>query len=105
MKGFVSPLARRKRPGYSEAVEKIERIVRTTLTLEDDTTVSLAELACREVGCPDIETVIAILVRDHDPVTIRIQAAVPDILEAELVARLLELNIGRLHVDAKARQA
>lgn len=35
--------------------------MRTTLSLPEDTTVTVSQLSCREPGCPPLETVIAIL--------------------------------------------
>jgi hypothetical protein len=100
MKGFISPLTRRNRPGYREAVERIETIVRATLALPDDIVVSMAELACREPECPDTETVIAILPAGRDPVTVRILAAIPQVAEADLIHALLSLDRDQLQAMA-----
>ncbi|MBC3191844.1 hypothetical protein H7X46_12300 [Pseudonocardia sp. C8] len=36
-------------------------LVRTTLELPDEAAVTVSQLACREPGCPPVETVIAVL--------------------------------------------
>lgn len=54
---------------------EIKGWVREVMELPEDTPVTVAELACRDEGCPDIETVIGVLepgtpvrtVRVHEP--------------------------------------
>lgn len=88
MTGFVNPLARKRRPGYSEAIDRIKATVRTVLDLPDDVVVSVTELACREPGCPDIETVVAILSAGRKPLTVRFHKSIPDITDGDLNAAL-----------------
>lgn len=100
MKRFVNPLARRQKPGYPAAIARITAIVRDTLALPEDMTVSISELVCHEPNCPDIETVIAILSADSDPLTIRFPTAIPDLTEAELTPVLQLLDPSRLRTKA-----
>ena len=44
-----------------ERVRQIKAALRAALSLPDDTTVTVTELACLEEGCPPIETVVALL--------------------------------------------
>ena len=49
-----------RRPNL-ERVRRIKTALREALSLSDDTTVTVAELACLEEGCAPIETVIGLL--------------------------------------------
>jgi hypothetical protein len=60
MKRFVNPFARRS-PSDSSHTARIKDWVRAQLRLSADTVVSVNEVACRDAGCPDLETVIGIL--------------------------------------------
>lgn len=44
-----------------EQADRIKTWTREALQLNDETTVMITELECREPGCPPIETVIAVL--------------------------------------------
>lgn len=60
MMGFVNPLARKK-PSDTSHTARIKGWLRMQLRLAEDVVVSVNELACRDAGCPDVETVIGIL--------------------------------------------
>jgi hypothetical protein len=92
MTGFFNPLARKPRPGYREAVDRIKAETRSCLELSDDVTVSVTELNCREPGCPDTETIIAILSAGQNPRIARIHKAIPEVEMAELAAALSALS-------------
>jgi hypothetical protein len=47
-------------PRYSERASEIKAQVATELGLDEEATVMVSELACKEEGCPPIETVIAV---------------------------------------------
>ena len=69
--------------------------VRTTLNLPDDVAVTVQELACREPGCPPVETVIAVLAAV--PRRWKVHRPLADV-DDELVTRLLTDNPeGGLH--------
>jgi hypothetical protein len=84
MSGFVNPLARRQKPGYPEAIARIKLMTRQCLNLPEDVVVSVTELACRDPGCPDIETVVAILRAEAKPQTVRFHKPIPDVEFADL---------------------
>ncbi|NDV89269.1 nitrate reductase [Aurantimonas aggregata] len=86
MSGFVNPLARKQKPGYPEAVAALKAETRRLLDLSDDVTVSVTELTCRDLGCPDIETVIGILVAGTAPRIAKIHKTVPEVTPADLAA-------------------
>ena len=50
-----------------ERIRQIKEALRATLSLPDDTTVTVTELACLEEGCAPIETVVALLRPDAPP--------------------------------------
>jgi len=47
-------------------------------------TVSVTELSCREPGCPDVETVVAILSEREKPCVARFHKSIPDVTAEEL---------------------
>ena len=49
-----------RRPNI-ERVRRIKQALREALSLSDDMTVTVAELACLEEGCAPVETVIGLL--------------------------------------------
>ena len=55
-----------RRPN-GERVRHIKEALREALSLPDDTTVTVTELACLEEGCAPIETVVALLRPDAPP--------------------------------------
>ena len=71
MKGFVNPFAR-KNPSDVSHTARIKDWVRTQLRLPEDVVVSVNEVACRDAGCPDIETVIGILQAGRPVQTLRV---------------------------------
>ena len=91
MSAFVNPLARNRRPGYPEAIDRIKAATRGLLKLSDDTVVSVTELTCRDPGCPDIETVVAILIAGKTPRTFRFHKSIPAVEPAELAAAFREV--------------
>ncbi|MEH6719432.1 MAG: nitrate reductase [Aurantimonas endophytica] len=86
MSGFVNPLARKQNPGYPQAVAALKAETRRLLGLPDDVTVSVTELACRDLGCPDIETVIGILVAGAGPRIGKVHKTIPEVTPADLAA-------------------
>ena len=89
MARFANPLARKTNRLQAKSAE-IKGWVREALGLDPDTPVTVAELACRDEGCPDIETVIGILepkkpirtARVHSPMADVTEKAVSDALSA-----------------------
>jgi len=73
MARFANPLAPAKNRLQAKSAQ-IKGWVREALDLDHDTPVTVAELACRDEGCPDIETVIGILEPGKPVRTARIHA-------------------------------
>ena len=75
---FGNHLSRRRRPGVSAQTEALKEAARATLDLDETVMVSVSELACHEPGCPDVETVIAVLVQGAPPRLARIHKPLKD---------------------------
>ncbi len=81
---FHNPLAPKRNRLQAKSAE-IKDWVREVMKLPDDITMTVAELACREEGCPDIETVIGILEPGKAITTIRIHAQMADVKRVDVV--------------------
>lgn len=82
---MLNPLARRPRTGYREAIDRIKRVARTSLALPEDAGVSVSELSCREPGCPDTETVVAILRAGEAPQVYRFHKPIVEVEDSDLL--------------------
>ena len=81
------PMGRRvQKAGYPQAVQQLKQETRKLLGLSNDVAISVTELSCREPGCPDVETVVAILREREKPILARIHKSIPDITPDELEA-------------------
>ena len=60
----------RTKPDGSAA--RIKDLVRARLGIGEETTLMVSELHCHEDGCPDVETVIAVMNADRDKMTWKI---------------------------------
>ncbi len=49
------------RPAATGAAARVKGWVRDARDLDDDAVVMVSELRCHEAGCPDVETVIAVM--------------------------------------------
>jgi hypothetical protein len=83
---FVNSLSRKPKPGYPDAVARLKAEARALLHLPGDVVVAVTELACREPGCPDIETVVAVLKAGEKPRTARIHKPIPAVTAEDLAA-------------------
>ncbi|MGY3487972.1 hypothetical protein ACVW1C_005855 [Bradyrhizobium sp. USDA 4011] len=89
MPKIALPMGRRvQRIGYPQAVQELKLQTQKLLGLSDDVTVSVSELTCREPGCPDVETLVAILRDGEKPMIARIHKSIPDITLDELKTAL-----------------
>lgn len=87
MQKIALPMGRRiQKTGYPQAVQQLKLQMRKLLGLSDDVTISVSELTCREPGCPDVETVVAILRGGEKPIVARIHKSIPDVTVDELKA-------------------
>lgn len=89
MSGFVNPLA----PKFTRLKAKSAEIkgwVREILVLPDETPITVSELACRDEGCPDIETVVGILEPGKPITTIRVHCAMSEVTKEHLTEAAAE---------------
>ena len=87
MTKIAFPAMRRKqREGYPQAVQELKLQTQRLLGLSDDVVISVTELSCREPGCPDVETVVAVLKEREKPMLARIHKSIPDVTGDELKA-------------------
>ena len=85
MTKFDNPLA----PKFGRLMNhsaQIKAWVREARDLPEDTPITVAELACRDEGCPDIETVIGILEVDKPIVTLRLHAKMTELSRDDVLA-------------------
>jgi hypothetical protein len=87
MPKIASPLGRRtQRTGYPQAIQALKLQTQALFGLSDEVTISVSELTCRDPGCPDVETVVAILRNGEKPVIARIHKSILDVTPDELMA-------------------
>jgi len=77
---FFNPLAPKPRVDTGA----IKGWTRAALALADDVPVSVSQAACREAGCPDVETVIGIMRPGFNFTTYRIPMPVAEVTEADV---------------------
>ena len=65
-----------------ERVRHIKNALREAMSLSDDATISVTELACLEQGCAPVETVFALLRRDAPPLQHKLHKST-DAVDAE----------------------
>lgn len=84
MTRFTNPLA----PRFGRLKAKSSEIktwTRDVMNLPEDTPITVAELACRDEGCPDIETVIGVLEPGKPIVTLRVHTRMVEVTRARVV--------------------
>jgi hypothetical protein len=75
--------SRRPRPD-AEAVSRLKGWVADLMTLGDKDHIAVAELACHEPGCPDLETVVTVTLADRRRFVLRFPCDVAGVTEAEV---------------------
>ncbi|MGL4237787.1 hypothetical protein [Tabrizicola sp.] len=75
--------SRRPRPD-AEAVARLKTWVTSLMTLGDKDHIAVAELACHEPGCPDLETVVTVTLADRRRFVLRFPSAVGEVTEAQV---------------------
>ena len=78
--------ARKAGQENAEATTRLKSETRRLLHLDDEVIVSVNELSCPEFGCPDIETIVAVLIAGERPRVARIGKRVLDVTTADLTA-------------------
>lgn len=76
-------LGQRKPEGQTR---RIKDLVRRHFGLSEDTVLMVSKLRCHEDGCPDVETVIAVLETGTSPRTLKIAKGMTEILPADIHA-------------------
>lgn len=90
------PMGRRaQKGGYPQAVQELKQQTRSLLGLTDDVTVSVSELTCRDPGCPDVETVVAVLREGQKPAIARIHKSILEVRLDDLKAALKDFLLPR----------
>jgi len=77
-------LFKRKPPADPVVTERLKACVAALMDLSDKDTIMLAELACHDPGCPDLETVITVIRTDRRRFELRFPAAMMNVTEADL---------------------
>lgn len=82
---FVNPFARKSKIGYPESVARLKEEARRHLDLTEEVTISVTELNCSDEGCPDTETVVAVLISGEKPRLARVHKPIPEVTLQDLV--------------------
>jgi hypothetical protein len=68
-----------------EKVGQIKNFLKTALSISDNSTISVTQLACLEKGCPPIETVVALLQPGSNPLLHKLHKSVDEIQASDLI--------------------
>lgn len=82
MNRLANPFAPRR--ALPEKTRQIKAWVREFHRLDDAVIVSITELACREEGCPDVETVIGIMRPGEKIETIRVHKPIAEVVRDDI---------------------
>ncbi len=85
MTDFINPLGRQRPTGFSEHVSKIKSWTRTALKLDEDTVVSVNELACYAPDCPPKQVVVLILREKLPPQKFSVHKALLETSEDDIL--------------------
>ena len=75
--------SRRPRPD-KQAVARLKGWITDLMSLSDRDHIAIAELACHEPGCPDLETVVTVTLADRRRFVLRFPSAVAEVTESDL---------------------
>ena len=75
--------SRRPRPD-AEAVARLKAWIADLMSLGDKDHIAIAELACHEPGCPDLETVVTVTLADRRRFVLRFPSAVAAVTRADV---------------------
>ncbi|MEE2932996.1 MAG: nitrate reductase [Pseudomonadota bacterium] len=59
--------------------QRVKDLVRNTWGIDDNVVIMVSELKCHEDGCPDVETVIALMPEDQNPTKIKIASPIAEV--------------------------
>ena len=91
MTRFHNPLAKKQNNLRAKSSD-IKAWVNEALDIDENVSITVAELACRDENCPDVETVIGILEPGSAIQTVRIHASMKDIFKEDVVEVILRAN-------------
>ncbi|MFY8145048.1 MAG: hypothetical protein ACOVME_00485 [Rhodobacter sp.] len=74
---------RRPRPD-AEAMARLKGWITDLMSLGDKDHIAIAELACHEPGCPDVETVVTVTLADRRRFVLRFPSVVGEVTEADV---------------------
>ncbi|MFN7595309.1 MAG: hypothetical protein ACK5PT_00835 [Cereibacter sp.] len=74
---------RRPRPD-AEAMARLKGWITDLMSLGDKDHIAIAELACHDPGCPDLETVVTVTLADRRRFVLRFPSAVASVTEADV---------------------
>jgi len=84
-------LFKRKPPADPAVTERLKAWVAALMDLSDKDTIMLAELACHDPGCPDLETVITVIRTDRRRFVLRFPGPMADVTEADVQSLAVQL--------------
>lgn len=90
MNRLANPFALRR--ALPEKSRQIKAWVRELCRLDDDVVVSITELACRDDGCPDVETVIGIMRPGEKIETVRIHRPISEVTREDAAGAVRDRN-------------
>ena len=74
----------KRNPEKGLRTQQIKAIVAELLELDQDVTVMVTELNCRDDDCPEVETVIAIFRPEQPKVQITLHSSIEELTDAEI---------------------
>jgi hypothetical protein len=75
--------SRRPRPD-GDAVARLKTWIADLMSLGEKDHIAIAELACHEPGCPDLETVVTVTLSDRRRFVLRFPSGVATVTEADV---------------------
>jgi hypothetical protein len=68
----------------AEAVARLKAWVTDLMSLGEEDHIAIAELACHEPGCPDLETVVTVTLADNRRFVLRFPSSMAAVTEAQV---------------------
>lgn len=87
-------LFKRKPPADPERTDRLKLWVATAMNLCDRDTIMLAELDCRDPGCPDLETVITVIRADKRRFVLRFPGRMARVTKADVQSLFVQGPVG-----------
>jgi len=82
--GLMLGLFKRKPAADPVMTDRLKAWVGALMDLAEKDTIMLAELACRDPGCPDLETVITVIKADRRRFELRFPGPMAHVTEADV---------------------